>query len=445
MHSDLTEVLPGMGFDAKLKGSEDVKNSLFQDEDPLLGEKATLPTGVFAVHVFGAQNLYLDANFPPEHFGIYVQITVGSITKCSSLQSPVKKGCIVWDDVKNFPATIYPKATNPFNKVVIAVIGYDKLQPIPKHKLLGKTEFHLHKLAKKQWSMETFELHNRKKQYAGDIQLELAFAYGSYGYGLCDQLESHQPPRYYLKQSAFPHLELSSLSSGSSSGVVFAPKRVSHPNIIPFKEKITNLEPQISPYFTLKMHFTPVDTKSRPHLQPKLTRLSQLYSEYSQFTTRTKRIHYLKRLLQEKDIHGSLPLEQESDSDDSSLQDLGEVTQFGLTNALSQMANLTFMAAAPELIQEGEKQVARRVSALSASGSSKGETDAVFRGLPTNILTAGDPSHLEASFADVEDDQETGDEAEIVAMTMSRGRRTAVVLPNSRKRSINTAKKRDLS
>lgn len=175
------------GLDAKLKGSEDVKKSLFQDEDPLLGEKATLPTGVFAVHVFGAQNLYLDANFPPEHFGIYVQITVGSITKCSSLQSPVKKGCIVWDDVKNFPAIIYPKATNPFNKVIIAVIGYDKLQPIPKHKLLGKTEFHLHKLAKKQWSMETFELHNRKKQYAGDIQLELAFAYGSYGYGLCDQ------------------------------------------------------------------------------------------------------------------------------------------------------------------------------------------------------------------------------------------------------------------
>ena len=42
-----------------------------------------------------------------------------------------------------------------------------------------------------------------------------------------------------------------------------------------------------------------------------------------------------------------MPLEQESDSDDLSLQDLGEVTQFGLTNALSQMANLTFMAAAP--------------------------------------------------------------------------------------------------
>ena len=43
---------------------------------------------------------------------------------------------------------ISPKVTNPVNKVIIAVLGYDKLQPIPKHKLLGKTEFHLHKLAK---------------------------------------------------------------------------------------------------------------------------------------------------------------------------------------------------------------------------------------------------------------------------------------------------------
>jgi len=55
----------------------------------------------------------------------------------------------------------------------------------------------------------------------------------------------------------------------------------------------------------------------------------------------------LKRLLQEKDVHGALPVDPGSDSDDSSLQDLGEVTQFGLTEALAQMANLSFMAGAP--------------------------------------------------------------------------------------------------
>ena len=65
-----------------------------------------LQTGVFAVHVFGCQNLFLDASFPPEHFGIYVQITAGSITKCTSLQSPFKKGRVVWDEIKNFSVTV---------------------------------------------------------------------------------------------------------------------------------------------------------------------------------------------------------------------------------------------------------------------------------------------------------------------------------------------------
>ncbi|KAM7426860.1 hypothetical protein ABFA07_021919 [Porites harrisoni] len=331
MLSELAETLPGIGGGTELKGSEDVKKGLLQDEDPLLAENATLPTGVFAVHVFGAQNLYLDANFPPEHYGIYVQITAGSTTKCTSVQSPLKKGHVVWDEIRNFPVTISPKVTSAANKVVITVLCFDKLQPIPKHKLLGKMEFHLHKLAKKQWSMETFELQNRKKQYAGDLQLELAFAYGSYGYGLCDQLESHQPPRYYLQQSAFPHLELPTSSAGSSSGIMFAPKRVPHPNIIAFTEKVTNLEPEISPYFSKTNFVAAIDMKSRPLLQQKLTRLDQLHSDYSQLTSRSKRIHFLKRLLQEKEVHRSMAGEHESDSEGSSVENLGDVTQFGLT------------------------------------------------------------------------------------------------------------------
>ena len=37
----------------------------------------------------------------------------------------------------------------------------------------------------------------------------------------------------------------------------------------------------------------------------------------------------------------------EIDSEGSSVENLGDVTQFGLTGALAQMANMTFMAAAP--------------------------------------------------------------------------------------------------
>lgn len=48
-----------------------------------------------------------------------------------------------------------------------------------------------------------------------------------------------------------------------------------------------------------------------------------------------------------QDVHASMPLDQESDSEGSSVENLGDVTQFGLTGALAQMANLTFMAGAP--------------------------------------------------------------------------------------------------
>lgn len=47
-----------------------------------------------------------------------------------------------------FLTEVSPKATSLVNEVNIAVLGFDKLQPIPKHKLLGKTEFHMHKLVK---------------------------------------------------------------------------------------------------------------------------------------------------------------------------------------------------------------------------------------------------------------------------------------------------------
>lgn len=210
--------------------------------------------------------------------------------------------------------------------------------------------------------------------------------------------------------------------------VVFAPKRVSHPNIILFKEKVTNLEPEISPYYTEKC-FTPIDTSSRPHLQPKLTRLSQLHSDYSQLTTRRSRIHYLKRLLQEKDVHK--PADQESDSEGSSEENLGDVTQFGLTGALAQMANLTFMTGAPEVIQNAERLAAHRISNSGATESTTDDGKRSKDGAEARDETSQAP---QISVQDSDSDgnnQEDLDEAEIMAAAMSRGRRTAVVVPSS--------------
>ena len=52
---------------------------------------------------------------------------------------------------------------------------------------------------------------------------------------------------------------------------------------------------------------------------------------------------------------------------------------------------------------------------------------------------------LQVSSAADNDDQGTGDEYEIMAKTVSRGRRTAVVLPNSCQRGVSISQKRDLA
>ncbi|KAJ7386778.1 hypothetical protein OS493_006804 [Desmophyllum pertusum] len=186
-----------------------------------------------------------------------------------------------------------------------------------------------------------------------------------------------------------------------------------------------------------------------------MTRLSQLYSDYSQLTTRSKRINYLKRLLQEKDVHGAMSGDPESDSEGSSLENLGDVTQFGLTGALAQMANLTFMAGAPELIQEADKQISDGPS--GASGSTETEKQ-LSKGEPGSACKVGRLQHVKPVLSpsvssavdggetsgespqaqrtnilvDVlpnDDTQDTDDEADIMAAVVSRGRRSAVVAP----------------
>ena len=58
-------------------------------------------------------------------------------------------------------------------------------------------------------------------------------------------------------------------------------------------------------------------------------------------------------------MHGVMPGEQETDSDDSSMENLGDVTQFGLTGALAQIANMSFLAGAPGNCFSNKTQIFR--------------------------------------------------------------------------------------
>lgn len=56
-------------------------------------------------------------------------------------------------------------------------------------------------------------------------------------------------------------------------------------------------------------------------------------------------------------MHGVISGEQEFDSDDLLMENMGDVTQFGLAGALAQMANMTFLSGAPGICSSNKARL----------------------------------------------------------------------------------------
>lgn len=164
-------------------------NLLKDSDDVFLKHSANLPVGVLSVHVFGCQHLMLDGDSLPDSYIVYGKVSVGSVAKSTSVIQQTKRGKIVWNEILNFPITIIAQMKDWTNQVVFSVVGYDN-ENSSKHRLIGKVAFHAHKLVKIGWSMDKYELSNRKKQKLGTVELEFAFSYGLFGYGFSDQVPS---------------------------------------------------------------------------------------------------------------------------------------------------------------------------------------------------------------------------------------------------------------
>ncbi|XP_028415755.1 C2 calcium-dependent domain-containing protein 6-like [Dendronephthya gigantea] len=200
--------------------------------------------GVLSVHVFGCQHLIMDGDSIPDSYQLYGKVSVGTLVKSTSVTTQAKKGKIIWNEVLNFPITIVSQMKDWSNQAVFSLLGYND-ENQNKHRLIGKVAFHVHKLVKIGWSMDKYELTNRKKQNVGAVELEFAFSYGVFGYGFSDQLENlvHLPEEV-LRQSMFPRVHPPE-DNMFSKWCLLKPKTVAHPNYIPFSETVTDLKPDI--------------------------------------------------------------------------------------------------------------------------------------------------------------------------------------------------------
>ncbi|XP_046841616.1 C2 calcium-dependent domain-containing protein 6-like isoform X3 [Xenia sp. Carnegie-2017] len=213
-------------------------------EDAFLTLDANIPVGVLSVHVFGCQQLIMDGDSIPDTYRLYGNISVGSLAKNTSETMRKKKGKILWNEVLNLPVGIASQMKHWSNQIVFSVLGFHKDNK-NKLKMIGKVSFHLHKLVKIGWSMESYELTNRKKQKVGTVELEFAFAYGALGYGYSNQLENYVcSTEEAIRQSMLPRVHPVEKDRFSKWCILKA-KETPHPYFLPFTEMAIDLKPDI--------------------------------------------------------------------------------------------------------------------------------------------------------------------------------------------------------
>ncbi|XP_065054043.1 uncharacterized protein LOC135682887 [Rhopilema esculentum] len=285
-------------------------NESHRDEDEAFSKVVTLPTSILVVRIYGCTNLS-HADFKiVDDILVYARVISGALGK-STHHTTFAKGKPVWNEYLFFPVQLTGNPKSKSNKLTVLIIWRDEAQDkktgVSSHKLLGKAEFLLYKLARHIKIFETIDITNRKQQNVGQLQIEMALVSGPFGFGQAFQIENNlHSPEEMVKCSLYPRIA-PSYERFHCRGLAVVPRKVQPSSIIPFNNRTKNFEPTISETHGMKplLH----TQKSFSVLASRLTRLPALHSGFLQQKTRTSRIAYLRgtlRYLDKVDNHLSL-------------------------------------------------------------------------------------------------------------------------------------------
>ncbi|XP_078661483.1 cation channel sperm-associated targeting subunit tau-like [Branchiostoma floridae x Branchiostoma belcheri] len=111
---------------------------------------------------------------------------------------------IVFDDLKHFPIELHRERDHAQNKLCIRAFSWDGSQPEPT--AVGTATLHLFDIVKKMLMSEDVHL-LWKHQVVGELEVEICFVYGIFGYGQSHQLEQYdQEVKEILNHSMFCRL-----------------------------------------------------------------------------------------------------------------------------------------------------------------------------------------------------------------------------------------------
>eukprot|EP00112_Aurelia_sp_Birch-Aquarium-sp1_P011210 Seg236.7 transcript_id=Seg236.7/GoldUCD/mRNA.D3Y31 product="hypothetical protein" protein_id=Seg236.7/GoldUCD/D3Y31 len=145
----------------------ELTNEVHKDEDDAYTRLSTLPAGLLVVRVYGCVGLSTADFQIDDDILVYARVISGATGK-STHHTTFNKGKPVWNEYLFFPTQLTGNPSSKSNKLTILIIwrdeALDKKTGMSNHKLLGKTEFQLHRLVKHVKIFETIELMNRKQQ-----------------------------------------------------------------------------------------------------------------------------------------------------------------------------------------------------------------------------------------------------------------------------------------
>ncbi|KAL7751116.1 hypothetical protein RI367_003318 [Sorochytrium milnesiophthora] len=168
------------------------------------------------------------------HENTYCTVSIRNFCKKTHVRAK-QNDRIDWDQTKHFPVVVPQSRKHPFNLVRIQLFEFDSFNPNA-HRELGGVSFHLHDIVSVSPIMGAFDVWDQH-QLIGDIEVEITFSYGSFGYGYSSQLkEERRTPEEMVAYSLFPRIVPPKEQQEAERGVM-AVKALQHPSFIPFKEK----------------------------------------------------------------------------------------------------------------------------------------------------------------------------------------------------------------
>ena len=266
-------------------------------------ENTTLPNALLVIHFYAVHKLVVDsfAFEVAEKLFVYTTFAIGSTKKATQQHLYEDKNTsIIFNEVKYIPLDVTLTPNEHTNKLVVLVYACkegDRFAVSPaEHKMIGRYEAHTHTLLKYVNGHETVNLLSKKGVTIGEIEFEFGVTYGSFGYGQSYQLKNDlYTPEDLTKLCMLPRV-LPADDALMHRGTAMYPRKLKHPPFIPvFSEPVEDFEPDIS----VTKGPPPVECPVFPLVKQHMQRFNGLMDLYSAQTTRSKRICFLRKLLQD--------------------------------------------------------------------------------------------------------------------------------------------------